>query len=610
MTCLGSVFSCFFMNTRRSIRILPSELQNQIAAGEVVERPASVLKELLENSLDAGATSITALIEAGGRGLVSVRDDGFGVPASEMALAVTRHATSKIENMAELTRIQSFGFRGEALPSIASVSQLRMSSFAQGADEAAFIEVDRGRITGKGPAAMRRGTLVEVRDLFANVPARLKFLKTPATETKRCRDVFFRLALTVPGVRMELLVSGRTVYAFSPGQNLVQRLELAWPPAVTYGLLPFSYQQGGFQVFGVVGDPQSAQGRAGRMLFYVNNRPVADKIFLRAVKDAYAGRLLSREYPQAVVFLSLPPEEVDVNVHPAKTEVRFRDESKVFSVVRRAVLSTLEQAGSGLASEGVEMPEREVQDPAKQGAFSWPPLDRAEGGDSFATPGAFEFFSRDPDQEGVREAPLEISVPEPKQARVQAAFEGPVSSAALVYLGQLADTYLILKLADNTLGLIDQHAAHERVLFNAFQKAAGRGDSQPLALPLEISLHPSETARLQDIWPGLLALGFALENTSPALLSVSEIPACLARAGALEYLRAVLSGQAKDLRDLWAVLACKAAIKAGQPLAASEALELINAWLSCPDKDFCPHGRPVLVSWTTRDLERLFKRKP
>ncbi|MDY7001887.1 MAG: DNA mismatch repair endonuclease MutL, partial [Thermodesulfobacteriota bacterium] len=439
-----------------------------------------------------------------------------------------------------------------------------------------------------------------------------KFLKTPATETKRCRDVFFRLALTVPGVRMEMLVSGRTVYAFSSGQSLIQRLEVAWPPAVTCGLLPFSYQQGDFRVSGAIGDPQTAQGRADRMLFYVNNRPVSDKIFLRAVKDAYAGRLLSREYPQAVVFLSLPSEEVDVNVHPAKTEVRFRDESKVFSVVRRAVLSALEQAQAGLTPESVgpayEMPERAAF--VKDGASSRPSLGRTKGKDSFAESGPAEFFPRDADQESVREAPLEMPVPESREARVVAAFEGPVSDAALVYLGQLADTYLILKLSDNTLGLIDQHAAHERVLFNAFQRAAGRGDSQPLALPLELSLHASETARLQELWPGLQGLGFALENTKPLLLSVSEIPACLARVSAVEYLRSVLSGQAKDLNDLWAMLACKSAIKAGQPLAVSEALELINAWLSCPDKDFCPHGRPVLISWSMRDLERLFKRKP
>ena len=599
------------MNTRRPIRILPSGLQNQIAAGEVVERPASVLKELLENSLDAGATSIIASISQGGQGLISVRDNGFGVLASEMALAVTRHATSKMENMAELSRIQSFGFRGEALPSIASVSQLRMASFAAGAEEAAFIEVDRGEIKDQGLQAMRRGTLIEVRDLFANVPARLKFLKTPATETKRCRDVFFRLALTVPEVRMEMLVSGRAVYAFSPGQNLVQRLGVAWPPAVTGGLSPFSYEQGGFKVSGAIGDPQTAQGQAGRMLFYVNNRPVADKIFLRAVKDAYAGRLLSREYPQAVVFLSLPSEEVDVNVHPAKTEVRFRDESKVFSVVRRAVLSALEQARSGMTPEsmGPAFETRGKNGLVKDSASTWPPVDQTEREDFFADRAA-ELFPRDADQESVHEAPFEALAPEVKEARVLAAFEGPVSSAALVYLGQLADTYLILKLSDNTLGLIDQHAAHERVLFDAFQKAAGRGDSQPLALPLALSLHASEAARLQELWPDLRALGFALENTNPAMLSVSEIPACLARASAMEYLRAVLSGQAKDLNDLWAMLACKSAIKAGQTLAVSEALELINAWLSCPDKDFCPHGRPVLVSWTTRDLERLFKRKP
>ncbi|MBU1003313.1 MAG: DNA mismatch repair endonuclease MutL [Proteobacteria bacterium] len=612
------------LKTKRPIRIMPPELQNQIAAGEVVERPASVLKELMENSLDAGATSIDISIDQGGQGLIEILDNGWGMTPDELELALTRHATSKVTNIRELATIDSFGFRGEALPSIASVSRLTLTSIAQGEDEGFEVEVDAGRVVSRGPAALRSGTRLTVRDLFVSIPARLKFLKTPATEARRCQEAFFRLALTRLDVHLSFTSGGRKVFTFQADEPLPKRLAQAWPPAVTDALQPFDYRQDNYRIHGVAGGPQAAQGRGDRILLYVNGRPVQDKMLLRAVRDAYSGRLLSREYPQAVVFAEIPSQELDVNVHPAKNEVRFRNESAVFSAVRRAILSALEQTGPA-AEYSRHAPsfdrngsfDRGMPNPlgANSSNASQPFLGTRIG----VSPGS-DFQRR-----GECELPLDLRprdtqtdehwlkadavASQPAGPSISQAPNAPAFSGPELYLGQLAETYLILRGEDGTLSLIDQHAAHERVLYHSFEQTGQRGDSQPLVSPLQLTLHPSEATQLQELWADLKLLGFDMQTPTPDTLSVRAIPALLTASRAKEYLRAAVSGQAKDIRGLWAMMSCKAAIKAGQSLALDEALSLLATWRGTPDRDYCPHGRPVRVSWSLGDLERLFKRK-
>ncbi len=580
------------------IRILPPALMNQIAAGEVVERPASVIKELVENSLDAGASRVEISIQAGGRARILVLDNGHGIDPQELELAVTRHATSKIAQAADLTAIHSFGFRGEALPSIASVSRMTVSSAVSGKD-AAFISVDSGKIVKQGPVALAQGTRIEVTDLFLSVPARLKFLKKESTENRRCQDIVTRLALAHANTAFSFTVNGKQLLHLPFKQGLQDRLAVFWPPAICEKLYTVDRRQGEYSLKGMVGSPDIAQSRADRILLYVNNRPVQDKLLLSAVRQAYSGKLLSKEYPQAVLFLSLPPDHVDVNVHPAKQEVRFADESSVFTIVRQAIFQALAQAEGFSEFSGTKHPAlHTVREPSVP-SFSH---SREQGFRSMDLPPNSHDTRRDiPDVSGKGSfEPYPVSVETDDT-------QSTSSPCKLDYLGQIANTYLIFRQQESLL-IIDQHAAHERVLLTAMRSERNKGNSQTLAVPFELSLHPSEALRLQKLWNELRQAGFLLQTAS-GFVQILGIPPSLHTATAVEYLRAAMSGQAETLDDLWIMLSCKAAIKAGQPLARDEALSLIETWLASPEKEYCPHGRPIVLSWTPQELEKLFKRK-
>jgi DNA mismatch repair protein MutL len=580
------------MRTERSIRILPPELQNQIAAGEVVERPSSVVKELVENSLDAGARTIRVAIDGGGRSLVRVTDDGSGIPADQIDLALTRHATSKIQALGDLSTISSFGFRGEALPSIASVSRLRIASIPRGGTEGCSVQVEFGLSHGTAPAAVSSGTEVDVRELFANVPARLKFLKSPATETRRCQEVIQRFALAHPDVDFELTVGGRQALRFLRGQDLLLRLGLIWPEELTHAMQPVEARADGLELTGLVGSPETAQLRPDRILLYVNRRPVLDRILLKAVREGYSGRLLSREYPQAVLFLEIDPSIVDVNVHPAKSEVRFQDESAVFSLVRSGVMKAI---GTQFSESALPRRDADLFRPARL------PFDAP------TAPARTYAFAEESTRWELRETGIPTpadpapptSGPEVRPAPHLAAATGHD------YLGQIAETYLLLRSPGGLL-IIDQHAAHERILYEQFTK--GPVASAHLALPLEVPLHPSQREPLQRMWKQLHSLGFSLETPDQGTLMVRAVPAPLPPGQAKELLLSALSGQSGDLEELWRMMACRSAVKAGEPLSDDEALSLVALWRECPRREHCPHGRPTTVTLAPRELERLFKR--
>ncbi|WP_308622103.1 DNA mismatch repair endonuclease MutL [uncultured Desulfovibrio sp.] len=617
----------------RHIRLLSSALRNQIAAGEVVERPASVLKELVENSLDAGASAVDVRLDNGGQSLIRVQDDGCGIPAAELELAITRHATSKITALEDLERVRSYGFRGEALPSIASVSRLRLVSAPAGAEVAHALEVEHGRVTASSPAALHRGTLVEVRDLFANVPARLKFLKSPATEFRRAQDWLSRLALARTGAAFTLSAGEREVLRFLPGQDLRGRLGVVWPGGIVRELLPFDAERHGIRCHGLAAPAGMRQQRADRVLLYVNGRAVTDKRLFAAVREAYKGRLISREYPLAALFLELPPEEVDVNVHPAKSEVRFRDESAVFSAVLHALRGALDNAVfAGAALENPEAPGEAPEDAGRDAASAeygtrrpgfWGSLDAPRllrpAADDGAADGTGPWEIVPPRTTGMAEkTPPRPAAAASGRAGAPAVAEGPhpqgaaprepLSVGDFSYLGQVADTYLVLRDAQGALVLVDQHAAHERVLHARIAAGGFSGTGQLLALPLELRLDAAERERLQEARPALEQLGFALECAGDVLLA-RAMPPGLSRREAGEFLREALAGMRDDLNDIFISMACKAAIKAGQRLTDDEAAGLLAQWLATPGAPTCPHGRPCVLRWDAADLERLFKRR-
>ena len=672
----------------RHIRLLPPELRNQIAAGEVVERPASVLKELVENSLDADATQIDVCLENGGQSLISVQDDGCGIAAADLELAVTRHATSKISSLADLEHISSYGFRGEALPSIASVSRFSITSAIVGPDgqpQAHRVEVEHGLLTVSAPAALHKGTRVEVRDLFSNIPARLKFLKTPSTEFKRAQDWLARLALARPAVGLSLSAGEREALRFLPRQNLAERLAVLWPKLIVEALRPFDATRHGIRVRGLAALPNVSQPRGDRMLFYVNGRSVTDKRLLAAVREAYKGRMTSRDYPQVALFVEIDPAEVDVNVHPAKSEVRFRDESALFSAVLHAVQGALvtsydvveniwpaaDDTSTSAASTAAPRPqgfwgrldnpplidqqEREGEpDHDLQWQASLPsnepsPITPHEAADWRAeattyqpvptvqpeqqirqdealfvavskTSGLDDHTGLAEDASGYAQATYPDATPFQSENGAVAADEAgfsvfahgqerqPLSVGQFAYLGQVAMTYLVLRDASGALLLLDQHAAHERVLYARMRRGGFAGSGQLLALPLELSLHPAEAERFFELRPRLESLGFALE-TSSGNLRVNAMPPVLSRAEARDFLREALAGRKDDLADMFISMSCKGAIKAGQRLADDEAAGLLQQWLETPDREYCPHGRPCVLRWDAAELEKLFKRR-
>lgn len=601
-----------------------------------MERPASVVKELVENSLDAGATQVDIRLDNGGQTLIRVQDNGTGIPSDELGLAVTRHATSKIASLDDLERVISYGFRGEALPSIASVSRFRIVSTCA-ADEnspgvAHFLEVEHGRKGASGLAALPAGTVVEAKDLFANVPARLKFLKSPSAELKRAQNWLVRLALAKPAVGFGFQAGERSVLSFGQGQSRRERLRQIWPANIVDEMVDFESCLHGITVSGIAAPPHLRQPRPDRIFFYVNGRAVNDKKLLSATREAYKGKLISRDYPQLVLFMDINPAEVDVNAHPAKTEVRFRNEAAIFSAVMGALGNAFQtcfqayekDAGDFAHPQGFwgKMDSPDIIPPAAprrqeyrenelaSGSYTVVSTVNNGGGDFF---GVQEEISH-PLRELAEDAaftPAGATLEKDLSANAAALSASEPESAKLpqpVYLGQVADTYLVLRDFSGALLLLDQHAAHERILYRRLEVGNMSSSGQCLMTPMRIPMDEARRERLEFCSGALRKFGFQF-HAEEGMLVVDVISPLLSRAEARDFMVELLSEMRDDMNSMLASMACKGAIKAGQKLSDDEALELLSQWLNTPAREFCPHGRPCVLRWDAQALEKLFKRR-
>jgi DNA mismatch repair protein MutL len=613
------------------IRVLPTELINQIAAGEVVERPASVVKELVENSLDAGARRILVEIEGGGAELVRVTDDGGGIPAAELPLAVAAHATSKVSTSDDLAAIHTFGFRGEALASIASVSRFRMVSCLPGADAGAEIEVEGGALRGPRPAPARPGTMIEVRTLFHNVPARRKFLKSDAAETARVSETIEAVALAHPHVAFELRSNGRRLLDLVATDEPAKRTLDVLGKELEPELLEFEErfpELGGLVVRGFAGRPSIARPTARAIRIHLNGRPIADRTVLHAVREAYRGLVDPARTPTVALILELDPHEVDVNVHPQKSEVRFRAQSAIHSAVRKSIERALRAAnlvphfvpdaframpaepagpraplfGSGLASSGGV---------GGGGGAGFAGSQRLPGSDF----GAFAALASSAVLERAGEAGEHDAASQGRGAGQP----DPALRAEFPYI-QLLNGFLVTEDADGVV-IVDQHALHERAMFAMFMERLGRGalESQRLLVPIVLERSAREVEILAEIEPLLVRLGISARPFGPRSVAIDGVPTLLhtrnADAGAFVgdlLAKAVEHGSLLSLEaalhEVVDMMSCKAAVKAGDALGDAEIRDLLRMRDSVERATACPHGRPTSIRIPRSELERRFGR--
>ncbi|MDQ3079204.1 MAG: DNA mismatch repair endonuclease MutL [Pseudomonadota bacterium] len=597
-----------------SIRRLPSDLINRIAAGEVVERPASALKELVENSLDAGARHVTIRLAAGGLDLIEVSDDGSGMAPAEMHLALERHATSKLPDD-RIEDVTSFGFRGEALPSIASVARLTLDSRVAGQD-GWRIESDHGAKAGEGPAALPPGTRIRVAGLFDKVPARRKFLRSPRAEYGACLDAVRRLAMARPDVGFRLEHDGRRGLSVQPSDAPTRVAALLDRELERHGL-GIDCLRDGLRLTGVVSLPTFNRGMADHQFLFVNDRPVKDRLLVGSLRAAYRDLLARDRHPVAALFVEVPSSEVDINVHPAKTEVRFRDPAAVRGLIVGGLRAALDEAGHrSVAREQYAAP------------VAWtsaPPSRLWEGpGQGPSVDGQFSLQSHGPSYPskggaasgGVREASSDFA----PAARAEPA-TAPVPAFPLgVARGQVAATYIVAE-AEDGLVIVDQHAAHERLVLERMRAAAGEGASvarQSLLLPDVVEMDEPDCDRLEEAAPELAGLGLEIERFGATAMLVRATPAPLGKAdvpGLLRDLAAELAeiGTALTLRDrldhVAATIACHGSVRAGRILSVAEMNALLREMEVTPRSGQCNHGRPTWVKLAHGDIERLFGRK-
>ena len=583
-----------------SIRRLPPELINRIAAGEVVERPASALKELVENSLDAGAAQVSVRLHAGGLELIEVADDGCGMTVDEMRLALERHATSKLPGDA-IDQVTSFGFRGEALPSIASVSRLTLESRVRGAD-GWRIAIDHGAAAGEGPAALPPGTRIRIEGLFDKVPARRKFLRSPRAEYAACLDAVRRLAMARSDVGFTLEHDGRRIVTLQPAEPPARVAELLTHELDRHGI-GIDCARDGLRLTGVISLPTFNRGMADQQYLFVNSRPVKDRLLVGALRGAYRDLIARDRHPIAALFVEVPLDEVDVNVHPAKTEVRFRDPS----AVRGLIVGGLRHA---LDAESQRSAAREQAAAPVMWTSSASYAPEPELGIGMSTLR----------EEQRRFEPVSF-VP---QARAEPAIE-PVPSYPLgVARGQVAATYIVAE-AEDGLVIVDQHAAHERLVLERMRAAranvengGGAVAKQALLIPEVVELEEPECDRLESAAAELADMGLELERFGATAMLVRAVPAALGKTDAASLLADLAAeiaelGGPLSLRDkldhVAATIACHGSVRAGRVLSVAEMNALLREMEVTPRSGQCNHGRPTWVKLGHGEIEKLFGRK-
>jgi len=610
----------------RRIQQLPPSMVNRIAAGEVIERPSAVVKELVENAIDAGADRIIVEIEDGGRALIRVIDNGGGIEPADLPLAFASHATSKLVSDEDLFRIMTMGFRGEALASIGAVSHARILSRTAANDSAYEIQNRGGAISDAQAAAGNVGTSVEVRNLFFNTPARRRFIKGSSTEFGHISEMLLRIALAYPSIHFSLTHNGRASLDL-PAASDQERWLSAWPDEFREQRLAVDVRDAELRLRGIVGLPELARPTAKHQYFYLNGRFIRDKFVQHALREAYRGLTEPGRYPAAILMLEMPPQDVDVNVHPTKIEVRFRDSGRIHGLVHSAIREQL--LGSDLTPAAIPMrsdardeaPRLEMREKLAEFFRQLPPTAVAPIAPAQPPQPALPAFAPQPNA-----APVAHHVPTPNAPPrlapqvmpASAERSSPSSTSPSSPAIQLHNSYLVVQSDDGML-IIDQHALHERIVYEDLLARLNRGtlESQRLLLPEVVDVSSTQASLLEQVQPLLAKLGIEVNEFGPGQVAVHSFPSFLEKLEPGAFVRELLERGEQELLDMHEeellhevldMMACKAAVKAGDPLTAPE-IEALLARRELVDRSSnCPHGRPTTLRLSLRDLEKQFKR--
>ncbi|MDD5687577.1 MAG: DNA mismatch repair endonuclease MutL [Elusimicrobia bacterium] len=564
------------------IKILPLDIVNKIAAGEVIERPASVVKELVENSLDANAKYITIMIKKSGKELISVSDDGCGMTKEDAVLSIKRHSTSKISDITDLEKIYTLGFRGEALPSIASISNMEIVTRTNDSNVASSIKIENGNVVNLSEIGAPCGTTVEVKNIFMNVPARLKFLKSETTEKNKIISLITEYAISYYNVYFRLISDDKEVFTYSPADNLEVRLAQIFGNEFIRELLSIELKHEQISICGFVSKPEKTFLNRNRSFVFINRRPVNSRIIVSAVKNGYEEYLKKKENPAMFLFFEINPESIDVNVHPTKREIKFKDENAVYSLVYQAIRSRI------LTKESIPAVASKID-------ISKPVSDYARNISSKSAEYIAQEFSVRQTKDSAESKPLQVK-----------------------YIGRIFELYILIEDNGNLL-IIDQHAAQEKILYEKFKRQINKKtlEIQHLLIPVNIELSPKEFNILQGLKDNLENLGFEIEEFGKNTFVVKSVPAIIGDVSIdviiAEVIRKKKSGEISDTSDEITEnlikTACKTAIKSGDKLSEMEVSKLLDELFKCSNPYTCPHGRPTIIQLTKDEIDKRFLRK-